>query len=66
VAIHSKDNEVHTLIRFGIKARETGREAAMNLHHYWRFRDGKVEYYRGSEDSAQTAATRTRAPVEAR
>lgn len=28
----------------------------MNLHHYWRFRDGKVEYYRGSEDSAQAAA----------
>jgi hypothetical protein len=28
----------------------------MNLHHYWRFRDGKVEYYRGSEDTAQTVA----------
>jgi len=28
----------------------------MHLHHYVRFRDGQVEYYRGSEDSAQTVA----------
>ena len=27
-----------------------------NLHHYFQFRDGKVSYYRGSEDTAQTAA----------
>jgi ketosteroid isomerase-like protein len=50
------ENEVHALIRFRIRSRQTGRDAAMNLHHYWRFRDGKVEYYRGSEDSAQAAA----------
>ncbi len=62
----NEDNEVHTLIRFGIKARETGREATMNLHHYWRLRDGKVEYYRGSEDTAQTAVTLTPAAVAAR
>jgi ketosteroid isomerase-like protein len=35
----------------------------MNLHHYWRFRDGKVEYYRGSEDTALTAAILERSPV---
>lgn len=28
----------------------------MNLHHYFRFRDGKIEYYRGSEDTVQTVA----------
>lgn len=50
------ENEVHTMIRFRIRSRQTGRDAAMNLHHYWRFRDGKVEYYRGSEDTAQAAA----------
>ena len=37
----------------------TGREAAMNLHHYFRFRDGKIAYYRGSEDTAQTLAALT-------
>jgi hypothetical protein len=25
----------------------------MNLHHYWRFRGDKVEFFRGSEDTAQ-------------
>ena len=59
------DNEVHALVRFGIRSRHTGREATMNLHHYWRFRDGKVEYYRGSEDTAQTAAILSRSAVEA-
>ncbi len=50
----ANDNEVMVLIRFAVTARATGRTAAMNLHHYWRFRDGKIEYYRGSEDTAQT------------
>jgi ketosteroid isomerase-like protein len=29
----------------------------MNLHHYFTFRDGKIAYYRGTEDTAQTQAT---------
>jgi ketosteroid isomerase-like protein len=28
----------------------------MHLHHYWRFRDGKVACYRGSEDTALIAS----------
>ena len=28
----------------------------MNLHHFFKFRDGKIAYYRGTEDTAQTAA----------
>jgi hypothetical protein len=28
----------------------------MNRHHYFRFREGKIEYYRGSEDTAQMLA----------
>jgi hypothetical protein len=28
----------------------------MDLHHYFRFRDGKIWYYRGTEDTEQTAA----------
>jgi ketosteroid isomerase-like protein len=30
--------------------------AAMNLHHFFKFRDGKIAYYRGTEDTAQTQA----------
>src|ERR1700733_13917254 len=56
LSVLAGENEVHALVRFRISSRATGRQGEMNLHHYWRLRDGKVEYYRGSEDSAQTAA----------
>ena len=29
---------------------------AFGLHHFFRFRDGKIAYYRGTEDTAQTEA----------
>jgi hypothetical protein len=29
----------------------------MTMHHYWRLRDGKVDYFRGSEDTELTAQT---------
>jgi hypothetical protein len=28
----------------------------MNLHHFFRFRDAMIACYRGSEDTARTAA----------
>jgi ketosteroid isomerase-like protein len=28
----------------------------MNLHHFFTLRDGKIVYYRGTEDTAQTEA----------
>jgi uncharacterized protein len=49
------DNDVHLLVRFAFQTKATGREASMTMHHYWRLRDGKVEYFRGSEDTEQTA-----------
>ena len=49
----SDDDEVFVFIRYEFTASTTGKKAAMNLHHYWRFRDGKVEFFRGSEDTAQ-------------
>jgi hypothetical protein len=27
----------------------------MDIHHWFRFRDGKICFYRGTEDSARTA-----------
>ena len=29
-------------------------QATMDIHHWWRFRDGKICFYRGTEDTAQT------------
>ncbi len=31
----------------------------MTMHHYWRLRDGKIEHFRGSEDTEQTARVLT-------
>jgi len=52
----SNDDEVMVLIDFTMKSKETGREAAMQIFHYWHFRDGKVDHYRGTEDTAATVA----------
>ncbi|HEX5290391.1 MAG TPA: hypothetical protein VFX25_16135 [Streptosporangiaceae bacterium] len=39
-----------------LPAEATGKTAAMDLHHYFTFRDGKIAHYRGTEDTAQTQA----------
>jgi ketosteroid isomerase-like protein len=50
-------DEVFSLVRCVGTARATGRGFAMDLHHYFRFdEDGKVAYYRGTEDTAQVEA----------
>ena len=56
VSFAANDTDVLTVVRFRAKSRNTGRTAQMNLHHYFKFRDGKVAYYRGTEDTAQTVA----------
>ena len=52
-AMGTSATEVFAFLRFAVRMKSTGREASFNLHHYFRFdADGKIEYYRGSEDSA--------------
>lgn len=53
------DGDVMVFIRYAFTAGVTGKGVAMNLHHYWRFRDGKVCFVRSSEDTAQVAAALT-------
>lgn len=55
LAFASSGTDVMAVIRFAVKSLETGKSGAMNLHHWWRFRDGKICWYRGSEDTALTA-----------
>lgn len=50
------DDDVHVLVRWTFRAHATGRAASMQMHHYWRLRDGKVDQFRGSEDTELTAA----------
>ena len=48
-------DDVHLLVRWTFRSIATGQQASMTMHHYWRIRAGKVEYFRGSEDTEQTA-----------
>lgn len=56
-AYGANDTDVFTVVRCRATSRATGKAVDMNLHHYFVFRDGKVSYYRGTEDSAQIQAT---------
>jgi hypothetical protein len=47
--------DVHLLVDWTIRPVTTGRETSMTMYHYWRLRDGKVTYFRGSEDTELTA-----------
>jgi ketosteroid isomerase-like protein len=55
LSIAANDTDVFVLIRYSIVARSTGRSVTLQLHHVWRFRDGLISYYRGSEDTAVVA-----------
>jgi uncharacterized protein len=52
----SNETDVMVVIHWEATAPETGKSVAMDIHHWWRFRDGKICFYRGSEDTEQTAA----------
>ena len=54
VSIAANDTDVLSVVRFRARSRATGKTAAMHLHHFFKFRDGKIAYYRGTEDTAQT------------
>ena len=56
VSFAANDTEVHTMVRMVATHRGNGRTVSMNLHHFFRFRDGLIEYYRGTEDTVQTVA----------
>jgi hypothetical protein len=38
--------DVHVFLRYAFTVTATGKDVAMNLHHYWKFRDGKVCFVR--------------------
>jgi len=56
ISIAANDNDVLTVVRLRATSRATGRSVAMDLHHVFTFRDGRIAYYRGTEDTAQTEA----------
>jgi ketosteroid isomerase-like protein len=54
-AFAAGQDDVHLLVRWTYRSLVTGRQASMTMHHYWRIRDGKIDYFRGAEDTEQTA-----------
>jgi ketosteroid isomerase-like protein len=57
ITIVGDGDVVLAVAQFAMKSLANGRSASMLLHHYWKFRDGKIEYYRGAEDTLQTLRT---------
>ena len=52
----SNDTDVIATVHWTFTVRATGKTASMYMQHWWRFANGKIVFFRGSEDSAQTAA----------
>ena len=40
-------------------SRATGKGIDQDLHHYFRFENGRIAFYRGTEDTAQTEVALT-------
>jgi len=56
VSMTSNDTDVVATVQWAYTVRATGRSAAMYMQHWWRFADGKIVFFRGSEDTEQSAA----------
>jgi len=52
----SNETDVIVAVRFAYTVHATGKSAAMTMQHWWRFANGKLEFFRGSEDTEQSAA----------
>jgi hypothetical protein len=52
----SGGDDVMVPVRFAYTVKATGRQVAMTMQHWWRFSDGKIVFFRGAEDSEQSAA----------
>jgi len=50
----ANETDVMVVTRWSATAPATGKTVTMDIHHWWRFRDGKIYLYRGTEDTVQT------------
>ena len=56
VAYGCGDTDVMAVIRFAYTVHATGKRTSMYMQHWWRFADGKIVFFRGAEDTEQSAA----------
>jgi ketosteroid isomerase-like protein len=55
VSIASNETDVMAIIHWTYTVKATGKSAAMYMQHWWRFADGRIVFFRGSEDTEQSA-----------
>jgi ketosteroid isomerase-like protein len=53
--IAANDADVIAVVHWTYTVRATGKTASMYMQHWFRFSDGKITFFRGSEDSEQSA-----------
>jgi ketosteroid isomerase-like protein len=56
IGFTSNDSDVVATVHWTYTAKQTGKTASMYMQHWFRFVDGKIAFFRGSEDSAQSVA----------
>jgi uncharacterized protein len=56
LSITSNDTDVIVAVHWAYTVNATGKRAAMHMQHWWRFANGKIVFFRGSEDTEQSAA----------
>jgi len=56
LSLTSNDTDVIVAIHWDYTVNATGKRASMNMQHWWRFADGRIVFFRGSEDTEQSAA----------
>jgi ketosteroid isomerase-like protein len=56
IGMAASDTDVVATVHWTYTVKATGKSASMYMQHWWRFQDGKIVFFRGSEDSAQSVA----------
>ena len=56
VGLASNDTDVVATVHWTFTVHTTGKSASMYMQHWFRFAGGKIVFFRGSEDTAQSAA----------
>lgn len=55
-SIASNQTDVMAVIHWTYTVPTTGKRASMYMQHWWRFVGGQIAFFRGSEDTEQSAA----------
>ena len=56
ISFTSNDSDVVATLHWTFTVNQTGKTASMYMQHWWRFDGDKIVFFRGSEDTAQSAA----------